>query len=129
MKTKSTKLSVNQVKVDGLMTFGMLETGQRTLDFECCEYVETEPFKCSFHVQGMHDGNVHMVQRAKRIKARPLFRDDNSSLTLGKNDRYYFCFSIPKDQIRELPVRLVRQASIIAQKVLREIICKKEVTA
>lgn len=65
MKTKSTKLSVNQVKVDGLMTFGMLETGQRTL---------------------------------------------------------------PKDQIRELPVRLVRQASTIAQKVLRELICKKEVT-
>ena len=30
--------------VEGLMTFGKLETGQRTLDFECCEDVVAEAF-------------------------------------------------------------------------------------
>ena len=56
--------------VEGLMTFGMLETGQRTLDFECCEDVETEPFKGDFHVQGMRDGNVYMQQKPKRVRAQ-----------------------------------------------------------
>ena len=108
--------------VDGLMTFGMMETGLRTLDFECCEDVEAEPFTGNFHVQGMRDGNVYMQQKRKRIRNRPLFRDDNASLSHGQNGRYYFYFSLDEDRIAELPEQLVRQASAIAQKVLREII-------
>ena len=58
--------SENQVMVEGLMTFGMLETGLRTLDFECCEDVEAEPFKGDFHVQGMRDGNVYAAEAQAR---------------------------------------------------------------
>ena len=65
------------------MTFDMLETGLHTLDFECCEDVETEPFRGVFSVQCMRDGNVYMTEQKKRQRNKPIFRDDNSSLSLG----------------------------------------------
>ena len=34
--------------VEGLMAFGKLETGERTLDFECCEDVAAEAFVGNF---------------------------------------------------------------------------------
>lgn len=111
-----------QVTLDGLLTLGMLETGLRTLDFECCEDVEAEAFKGDFHVQGMRDGNVYMVEKPKRVRNKALFRDDNASLSHGKDGRYYFYFSLDEDRIGELPEQLVRQASAIAQKVIRELI-------
>ena len=112
--------------VEGLMTFGMLETGLRTLDFECCEDVEAEPFKGDFHVQGMRDGNVYMQQKPKRVRNKAIFRDDNASLSHGQNKRWYFYFSLDEDQLEQLPDKLVRQASTIAQKVLRELILKQQ---
>ena len=111
--------------LDGLLTLGMLGTGLRTLDFECCEDVETEPFKGDFHVQGMRDGNVYMQQKPKRLRNKPLFRDDNASLSHGQNGKYYFFFWLDEDRIGELPEQLVRQASAIAQKVIRELICNQ----
>lgn len=125
MKTRVTSLFGKQVMVEGLMTFGMLETGQRTLDFECCEDVEAEPFKGDFHVQGMRDGNVYMEQKPKRVRNKAIFRDDNATLSHGQDGRYYFYFSLDEDRIGELPGQLVRQASAIAQKVLRELICNQ----
>ena len=115
----------NQVTLDGLMTIGMLETGLRTLDFECCEDVAAEPFKGNFRVQGMRDGNVYMTEQPKRIRNKAIFRDDNASLTKGRDGKYYFCFSLDEDQLEQLPEKLVRQASAIAQKVLKEIIYNK----
>ena len=112
--------------VEGLMTFGMLETGMRTLDFECCEDVEAEPFKGDFHVQGMRDGNVYMQQKPKRVRNKAIFRDDNASLSQGQDKRWYFYFSLDEDQLEQLPEKLVRQASAIAQKVLRELILKQQ---
>lgn len=111
-----------QVTLDGLLTLGLLENGLRTIDFECCEDVEAEPFKGDFRVQGMRDGNIYMQQRPKRIRNKAIFRDDNSSLSHGQNGRWYFCFSLDEDRIGELPEQLVRQASSIAQKVIRELI-------
>ena len=113
--------------VDGLMTFGMLETGLRTLEFECCEDVEAEPFRGDFHVQGMRDGNVYMQQKPKRIKNKPIFRDDNASLSHGRDGKYYFVFTLDDERINELPQQLVRQAGAIARKVMKEIIFEKEV--
>lgn len=112
--------------VEGLMTFGMLETGLRTLDFECCEDVEAEPFKGDFHVQGMRDGNVYMQQKPKRVRNKAIFRDDNASLSQGQDKRWYFYFSLDEDQLEQLPDKLVRQAGAIAQKVLRELILKQQ---
>ena len=104
------------------MTFGMLENGLRTADFNCCEDVVMEAFVANFKVQGMRDGNVYLTELPKRIRNKPIFRDDNSSLSLGRDGRYYFYFSLPKEMIEQLPEQLVRQAGAIAQKVLKQLI-------
>ena len=87
------------------------------MQFECCEDVEMEPIRGDFRVQGMRDGNVYMEQKPKRLRNKALFRDDNASLSLGRDERWHFCFSLPRERIGELPEQLGRQAGAIAQKV------------
>lgn len=77
-----------------------------------------EPFKGMFHVQAMRDGNVYITETPRRKRNRALFRDDNSSLSLGRNSRYYFVFSMPRERADELPEELVRQACAIAKKMV-----------
>ena len=119
MKTRTGKLIGKQVMVEGLMVLGKLTTELRTLDFECCEDMEMEPFEGIFKVQGMRDGNLYMTEKPKRIRNKALFRDDNSSLSLGQNGRYYFVFSMSEERVLELPRQLVRQAKAIANKFLK----------
>ena len=113
-----------QVTLDGLLTLGLLENGLRTADFTCCEDVELDAFSGTFKVQAMRDGNVYMTEKPKRIRNKAIFRDDNASLSHGQDGRWYFYFSLDEDRIGELPQQLVRQASSIAQKVIRELIHK-----
>ena len=115
------KLLEKQVMVDGLMVFGLMESGLRTLDFECCEDVEMEAFSGTFKVQGMRDGNVYMTEKPKRVKNKAIFRDDNASLSRGKDGKWYFYFSLDGDQLEQLPEKLVHQASAIAQKVRKSL--------
>ena len=110
--------------VDGLMTFGTTDNGLHTLDFMCTECVEMEPFLANCRVQGMRDGNVYITERPKQKHNTPIFREDNSTLTLGRDGKYYFCFILPEAQVKQLPDRLVHQALSIAQKVERQIIQK-----
>ena len=112
--------------LDGLMTLGLLENGLRIADFTCCEDVELDAFSGTFKVEGKRDGNVYMTEKPKRIRNNALFRDDNASLSQGQDKRWYFYFSLDEDQLELLPEKLVRQASAIAQKVLREIILKQQ---
>ena len=121
MKTKSNKNRTNEseMTLNGMMTFGKCENGLRFADFECCEDVEMEPFVGDCRVQMMRDGNVYITERPKRIRNRALLRDDNSSLSLGQNGRFYFVFSMPAAELDELPAQLVRQASAIAGKFMR----------
>lgn len=107
--------------VDGLMVFGLMESGLRTLDFECCEDVEMEAFSGTFKVQGMRDGNLYLTQKPKRVKNKAIFRDDNASLSRGKDGKWYFYFSLDGDQLEQLPEKLVHQASAIAQKVRKSL--------
>lgn len=58
METRQKNMNEKEVTVEGMMVFGWLKTGLRTLDFECCEDMEAEAFKGDFRVQGMRDGNV-----------------------------------------------------------------------
>ena len=113
-----------QVTLDGLLTLGLLENGLRTADFMCCEDVLLDAFSGTFKVEGKHDGNVYMTEKPKRIRNKAIFRDDNASLSQGQDKRWYFYFSLDEDRIGELPEQLVRQASSIAQKVIRELIHK-----
>ena len=122
MKTRKSNILGEQVMVEGLMTFGKLESGKRTLDFECCEDVAAEAFKGNFQVQGMRDGNVYMSELPKRHKNKPLFREDNCSLSHGRNGRYSCVFSLEEDEVEQLPQKLMDQASAIANKMLRKIL-------
>ena len=110
------------VTLDGLMTLGQLEDGRHTADFACCEDVQLEQVVGTFKVQIQRDGNVYMTEEKKRIRNTPLFREDNSSFSHGRNKRYYYVFSMEDDRIDELAVELVRQANVIAQKISRELL-------
>lgn len=107
--------------LDGLMTLGVLENGLHSADFACCEDVELDEFSGTFKVQCMRDGNVYMTELPKRVRNKALFRDDNASLSQGQDKRWYFYFSLDEDQLEQLPEKLVRQASAIAQKVVRRL--------
>ena len=113
-----------QVTLDGLLTLGLLENGLRTANFMCCEDVLLDAFSGTFKVEGKRDGNVYLTEKPKRIRNKAIFRDDNASLSHGQDGRWYFYFSLDEDRIGELPEQLVRQASSIAQKVIRELIHK-----
>ncbi len=115
-----------QVTLDGLMTLGKLQNGLHTADFTCCEDIEMEAFSGKFRVQGMRDGNLYMSELPKRKRGKPLFRDDNCSLSLGQNGKWYFSFSLDASQQDLLPEKLIHQARAIAQKVLCEIINGKK---
>ena len=106
------------VTAKGLMVFGQSEKGLHTADFECCDEIQVEPYTGNFKLQIMRDGNVYATERPKRIKNTPIFREDNSSLSLGKDGRYYFVFSLPEDRVNELPEQLLRQARAIARKAM-----------
>ena len=111
-----------QVMLDGLLTLGKCDNGLRTMDFMCCEDVKMDAFSGNFKVQGMRDGNVYMQERKKRVRNKAIFREDNSSLSQGQDKRWYFYFSLDENELQQLPEKLVRQASAIAQKVLRQLI-------
>ena len=110
--------------VDGMMTFGKTDNGLNVLDFKATEYVEMPAFTANCKVQGMHNGDVYITEKPKRIHNTPLFREDNSSLTLGRDGKYYFIFAMPAVLVDELPEQLVHQALAIAQKVERRILNK-----
>ena len=120
MKRRITKLNGKQVMVEGLMTYGLLDLGLRTLDFQCCEDVDAEPFKGEFKVQGMRDGNVYMEEMKRRVRNKPMFREDNSSLSLGNDHHFYYVMRLDEALLDELPLRLVSQAKAKARKGIRK---------
>ena len=121
-KKKADETIVNHVSLEGVMTFGQLKDGSRIMDFQCFENVEIEPAIVNCKVQIMHDGSVYITQRPKRKRNKALYRDDNSSLTLGHDGRYYFTFSMPVEQAMDLPGSLVIQANNIAEKLMKDLI-------
>ena len=102
--------------VDGMMTFGQLDDGRHTADFATYEDADIEPFTGACKVQAMRGGNVYITEYKKRIRNKPMFRQDNSSLSLGRNGMYYFVFTLPEELAAELPEKLVRQANEAAAK-------------
>ena len=99
MKKNSRKTINRQETLEGMMTFGLSENGLRTADFECCEDAVMEDFTARCKVQLMRDGNMYITELPKRVRNKPIFREDNSSLS-----------------------KLISQASEIAQKVIRELV-------
>ena len=122
MNNNNNKSVLKPIEAEGTMTYGQLEDGLKFMDFQCMEPMEMEEHCDRFKVKRMRDGNVYMTELPKRERNTPIFRDDNSSLSLGKDGRYYFCFSLPQELIDELPAELVRQASMIANKVIKDLL-------
>ena len=118
----NTETIKKQVTLEGLMTIGMSENGLHTADFECCEDAVMESFTARCKVQLMRDGNMYITELPKRARNKPIFRVDNSSLSKGRDGKYYFVFMLDEELIRLLPEKLISQASEIAQKVIRELI-------
>ena len=111
--------------VDGVLAIGKTSEGQNVLDFMSMETVEVPPFIGDCKVQVMRNGDTYITQKPKRIHNTPLFREDNCSLTLGRDGKYHFIFTLPEELVDKLPERLMLQALAIAQKVER-IILKKQ---
>ena len=118
---KQNKKNEKEITLDGLMTIGRVENMMHA-EFMCCEDVRIDAAVTNCKVQLMRDGNVYITELPKRVKNKPMFRDDNCSLSLGRDGRYYFVFSLPEQLVDELPKQLVRQASAIAQKVMKNLI-------
>ena len=104
--------------LDGFVTIQKTEDGLHNIDFQCCEDVQMEPVKGDFRVQMMRDGNIYMDQKPKRKRNKPIFRQDHSSLSLGKNGIYYFTFRLPKEEVFKLAGTLVREADEVAKKII-----------
>ena len=104
--------------LDGFVTIQKTEDGLHTADFQCCEDVQMEPFKGDFKVQLMRDGNIYMDEKPKRKRNKPIFRQDHSSLSLGKNGIYYFTFRLPQEEVFRLAGTLVREADEVAKKII-----------
>ena len=112
-----TPIPAPTTSLNGIMDFTKTEDGLNILDFVCLDYVEMEPFIANCKVQAMRDGYIYITERPRRKRNTPIFREDNSSLTLGRDGKYYFVFTMDKRRKKELPDELVRQAKAIAQKV------------
>lgn len=121
MKKNNKNSVLKPIEAEGVMTYGQLENGMHIFDFQCLEAMEMVEVCANFKVKRMRDGNVYMTEIPKRERNTPIFRDDNSSLSLGKDGKYYFFFAMPEQLVGNLPAELVRQASAIAQKVIREL--------
>ena len=120
MKHNSKKTQVQRTTtLNGMMTFGLVDNNLHILDFCSTDFAEMEPFIADCKVQAMRDGNVYITEKPKRVRNTPLFREDNCTFSLGHDGRYYFVFTMPKEQVKTLPDKLVHQALSIAQKVAR----------
>lgn len=122
METKKIVTTKRQVTLEGMMTLGMLDNGLHTADFECCDEAVMEQFSGRCKVQLMRDGNMYITELPKRVKNKPIFREDNCSLSKGQNGKYYFMFTLDEELVQQLPEKLITQASEIAQKVIRELL-------
>ena len=104
MKRNNKKHQVQRTTtLNGMMTFGLVDNNLHILDFCSTDFAE---------------GNVYITEKPKRVRNTPLFREDNCSFSLGQDGRYYFVFTMPQEQVDELPEQLVLQAVAIAQKVI-----------
>ena len=104
------------LNLDGFMTIQLKDDGLHTADFQCCEDVQMEPFAGNFRVQGMRDGNIYMGQIPKRIRNKPKFREDHSSLSITSHRKIYVVFCESVDEINEAPKNMVREVQRLAKK-------------
>ena len=124
-KNSYKKTTIKDVNYEALVNLGELKDGLRIANILSCEDVEVEGFIGRCKVQLLHDGHIQIVQLPKRLRNKPIFRDDNCTFTLGKDGRYYFVFTMPEQLIFEIPGQLRRQAGAIAAKIEEALAIKR----
>ena len=124
-KNSYKKTTIKDVNYEALVNLGELKDGLRIANIGSCEDVELEGFIGRCKVQLLHDGHIQIVQLPKRLRNKPIFRDDNCTFTLGKDGRYYFVFTMPEQLIFEIPGQLRRQAGAIAAKIEEALAIKR----
>ena len=125
MKKIFTKKTHKNVDYEAIVSLGELKDGLRIANIVSCEDVEVEGFIGRCKVQLQCDGHIEIVQLPKRLRNKPIFRDDNCTFTLGKDGRYYFVFTMPEQLIYEIPGQLRRQAGAIAEKIEEALAIKR----
>ena len=135
LKLKTMKKNIEKqtelkpISVDGMLTIVKDEQGLNLMDFDGYDDFDAREINGLYKVKGSFDSKLIMEEKPKRNRGnKPLFKDDNCSLSLGKDGIYYFRFQLPEHMIDELPARLVRQSSAIAQKVIRELLINNDKT-
>ena len=117
MKRIFTKKTHKNVDYEAIVSLEELKNGLRLADIVSCDDVYVEAFLGKCKVQILRDGHIIIHELPKRVKNKAIFRDDNSSFTLGRDGKYYFVFTMPEQLVNEIPYQLQRQAAAIAGKV------------
>ena len=89
-------MKVRKVVLDGIMTYSELRNGLLAGDFKNFE-PGVKVLPC-------------------RVKNKPRFRQDHSSVTMGRNGKGYFVMVVGQEDIEAFPQILVREAIEAAAK-------------
>ena len=125
MKKTFTKKTHKNVDYEAIVSLEELKNGLRLADIVSCDDVEVDNFNGKCKVQILRDGHIIIHELPKRHRNKPIFRDDNSSFTLGRDGRYYFMFTMPEQLVNEIPYQLKRQAAAIAGKIEEALALKR----
>ena len=119
---------VDYLNVDGAMSYGHYSNGQHGLDFLPMEpeSIEMEPWAARCKVQCTRGGYVFVTELPRRVRNKPLYREDNATFSHGRDGKWYFTFSMEEDELYRLPDALARQAKAIAKKVKMGLVEKGE---
>ena len=105
------------VTLDGMMTSGKLGNGLTVADFKNYDpEVEVEPVAGRFKGRLMHDGNLYLEQLPRRVRNKPKYRQDHSSVSIGRNGKGYFVMVVDEAELEAFPQILVREANEAAAK-------------
>jgi hypothetical protein len=125
MKKTFTKKTHKNVDYEAIVSLEELKNGLRLADIVSCDDVYVEAFLGKCKVQILRDGHIIIHELPKRVKNKAIFRDDNSSFTLGRDGKYYFVFTMPEQLVNEIPYQLQRQAAAIAGKIEEALALKR----
>lgn len=125
MKKTFTKKTHKNVDYEAIVSLEELKNGLRLADIVSCDDVYVEAFLGKCKVQILRDGHIIIHELPKRVKNKAIFRDDNSSFTLGRDGKYYFVFTMPEQLVNEIPYQLQRQAAAIAEKIEEALALKR----
>ena len=110
-------MNKNPLMLSGVMTYGYDEKGREIADFQNCDPgVMLEPFTARCKVQRCRDGNLYVTHLPNRIRNKPMFRQDHSSVSKGRDRKYYFVMIMDEADVQDMPDTLVKEAREAAGK-------------